>query len=412
MQFESLESRRVLSAATPVDPLVLASLVGPDLVISSSSPEVNVSVIEDSGTLRVIGNVQSYYGTDGNLDQLQTDINNSGNYESDFAPSSLRDIKIMLGGVDSWLQVGDPSDPVTVGRDLIISMPAATTAAQLAYASVAKTTHLNLDVDSVTVGRNLTIMTGVAAAPRVVTVGESAVIDVSQTEVGAATSFNASGKGNLSITTNGLAENYEYMIGLAADTVIGNVSVTNIGSVDTLLAVVGTTVSGRLTIGIGAENYAVLCTDDFNETIDSNLQTFVTIDSVFGDGFDGELTDTCVQTLADDLDSASSSGFSFDAQSADISVSGFFGSMIDVHDATVSGGNLLIDARRGSGVTAVTMTTVDSSSPGNSAGNCSILVGAGQLDHPSWLGRFRRLDRQHRRRRRRDSGRSQRRHGC
>ena len=39
---------------------------------------------------------------------------------------------------------------------------------------------------------------------------------------------------------------------------------------------------------------------------------------VFSDGQDDELTDACVVTLADDLNAASSLGFSFDAQNANI----------------------------------------------------------------------------------------------
>ena len=43
MRFEPLECRRVLAALTPVNPVVLAGLVGPDLVISCSSPEANIT---------------------------------------------------------------------------------------------------------------------------------------------------------------------------------------------------------------------------------------------------------------------------------------------------------------------------------------------------------------------------------
>ena len=313
----------VLAVLTPVHPLVLAGLVGPDLVISSSSPEANVSVIEDAGTIRVIGNVQNYYGTDGNLDQLQTDIYTSGNYESDFTPASLRDLKIKLAGVDSAVQVGDElGDHVLVGRDLIISMPASTTAAQLADDSIAMETHLNIVVEEERIGRNLTITTGTFTS------SEAAVMDFSKIGVG-----SPSVKGNLSITVYGNVPN---MIGFAGDNdLYGNASVSTLGGGDNFIAVAETGVAGRLTISAGGGDNTILCTDDFAETTDSSLQTFVTNNPVFGDGFDGKLTDPCVQTLANDLNAASkyfANDFSFGAQNADIYVLGG-DNIIDVADA-------------------------------------------------------------------------------
>ena len=246
MQVETLECRRVLAVLTPVDPLVLAGLVGPDLVISCSSPEANITVTEAGGTIQVIGNSQQYYLPDGvTLSQIQTDINNTGNYESDFTPTTpLRDLKIKLSGVDSQVQVGDNSgDGVTTGRDLIISMPASTTATQLAYDSIGLETHLNVVVEGDTIGRNLTITTGTNA-----TLNEAAVIDVAGTTLL---------KGNLSITAYGEVPN---MIGLAGDVVTGNASISTLGGGDNFIAVVGTSVSGRLTISAGGGDNSVLLT--------------------------------------------------------------------------------------------------------------------------------------------------------
>ena len=142
-----------------------------------------------------------------------------------------------------------------------------------------------------------------------------------------------------------------------------------------LIAVVGTTVTGTLTISAGGGDNSVLGTDDYNETIDSSLQTFVTVHTVFGDGLgDGELTDPCVVTLADDLNAASSAGFSFHAQSANINVLNG-NNIIDVHDASLSGGNLMIMAGGGTNVIAVTETTV--TTVGSSVGNVTITTGNG-----------------------------------
>jgi hypothetical protein len=358
VRFEQLERRHVLTALTPTPPLVLAGLVGPDLVITCSSPEADISVIENSGTIAVIGNSQNYYGSDGNLDQLQTDINNSGATAATFAPGPLRDLKIKLAGVDSWLQVGDPDDPVIVGRDLIISMPASTTFVQLADDGISTTTHLDLAVDSVTVGRNMTIAVGT------LTTSEAAVIDVTDTTLGP--------KGNLSITTAGSVPN---MIGVGASVVNGNASVTT-GAGDDLIAVVGATVAGRLAVSAGAGNNTVLATDDFNETVDSSLQTFVATHETFGDGLDGGLTDLGVQGLADDLEAASSAGFSLDAQNVNVYVLDG-DNVVDVYDAALSGGNLVIGAGDGTNVIALTATLVDDSSVGSPLGNATITAGNG-----------------------------------
>jgi hypothetical protein len=367
-RFEQLECRRVLAVLTPTPPIVTAGLVGPDLVISCSSPEANISVLESTpGTIQVIGNNQYYYGDDGNLDQLQTDINSSGTTEVDFTPATpLRDLKIKLSGVDSQVQVGDQlGDGVTVGRDLIISLPASTTATQLAYDSILAETHLNVVVEGDTVARNLTITTGT------LTTSESAVIDVASTTVG-----SSSLKGTLTITADGAVAN---MVGLAGDTITGNVSVTT-GAGDDFIAIVGTTVTGtgsygRLTISAGAGNNSVLATDDFGETLDSSIQTFITNHEVFGDGLDDEIVDACVVTLTDDLQAASSStDFSFEATNANIYVLNG-DNIVDVHDASTSGGNLVISAGNGTNVIAVTETTIDAVS--TSVGNVTITAGNG-----------------------------------
>ena len=367
MQIETLESRRVLAVLTPVNPIVAAGLVGPDLVISSSTPEAAILVNETGSAITVTGLPLNYYGSDGNLDQAQTNINNTGVTSQTFTPTSLRNLKIKLAGVDSQVQVGDPADPVTVGRDLIISLPATTTSTQLAYDSISTETHLNLVVDSVTVGRNLTITTGA------LTTSEPAVIDVTNTIMG-----STSLKTNLSITTYGKVAN---MIGLSADVVNGNFSISTnaTGSTsslggDNFIAVVGTTVTGRLTISAGAGDNSVLVTDDFNETQDSSIQTFVTNHEVFGDGVDDEIVDPCVVTLTDDLNAASSAGFSVDAQNLNIYVLNG-DNIIDVHDAAISGGNLVISAGNGTNVIAVPETIVDATS--SSIGNATITTGSG-----------------------------------
>ena len=110
------------------------------------------------------------------------------------------------------MQVGDPTNPVAVGRDLIISLPATTTSTQIAYDSISKTTHLNVVVDSDSVARNLTITTGAT------TTTKAAVITVANDRVG-----STGLKTNSSITTYGKVPN---MIGLAADVVNGNFSIS------------------------------------------------------------------------------------------------------------------------------------------------------------------------------------------
>ena len=129
-------------------------MVGNDLYITAGAPEVSVKINEQGGpggTITVQGLTQTYLGTDGNDDTVQTDINNSYQDFAYFSDPNLRDLKVQLSGDDSVLQIGDPSDPVFVGRDLIVSMPASTTPANLTKAGVAATSYLNLDVDSVTV---------------------------------------------------------------------------------------------------------------------------------------------------------------------------------------------------------------------------------------------------------------------
>ena len=381
-RFEQLECRRVLAVLTPTPPIVTAGLVGPDLVISCSSPEANISVIESTpGTIQVIGNSQPYYGEDGGFggtDTLQTDINNSGTTEVDFTPATpLRDLKIKLSGVDSQVQVGDQlGDGVTVGRDLIISLPASTTATQLAYDSILAETHLNVVVEGDTIARNLAITTGTLGSSTAV---ESAVIDVANTMIG-----STSLKTNSTITTYGDVAN---MIGLSADLVTGNLSVltnatskTSLLGGDNFIAVAETTVTGRLTISAGAGDNSVLVTDDYSETLDSSIGTFVYTHPVFSDGVDYEITDTCVQTLVADLSDAtssrSSSGVSYSVDAQYLTINVLNGNnIIDVHDANLSGGNLSIAAGNGTNVIAVTETVVDAVT--TSVGNVTILTGNG-----------------------------------
>ena len=160
LRFEPLESRQLLGVTAP-DPIVSAGFVGPDLVVHASAPEVALDINESAGVITLTGLTQQYLGTDGNYDSVQTDINNSGVYSQSFTlPTNFRDLKVQLTGDDSFLQIGDPADPVTVGRDLIVSMPANTTAAELTKVGVATTSILNLNINSVTVPRNLTITIG------------------------------------------------------------------------------------------------------------------------------------------------------------------------------------------------------------------------------------------------------------
>ncbi|MEI8374699.1 MAG: hypothetical protein WCJ35_17880 [Planctomycetota bacterium] len=377
LRLESLETRRLLSAVPPLvatPPIVLAGMVGSDLVISASAPEVRVLITESAGVITVQGLTQSYIGSSpfAGTWGVQTNINATGNTSATFS-SLVRDLKIKLSGYDSNLQIGDGTDAVTITRDLIISMPATTTAAELAKNYIASPSHLCIDLNGDTVGRNLTITVGVNGSQ---TAGEAAVIDVNNTIVGSPTT------GNLTITTYGA---FPDMVGLAGDTVNGNASVAT-GASNDLIAVVGTTIAGattagRLTISAGAGNNTVLLTDAFNDMIDSSLRTFVTSEPVFGDGDDGELVDECVSTLTDDLATASSLGAgSVVAHGVAIYTLGG-NDLIDVHDATLTGGNLTITAGNGTNdgthVIAVTDTYVDSVTGAYSsgAGNCFITGG-------------------------------------
>ena len=364
---EPLESRQLLGVIAP-DPLVSVGFVGPDLVIQASSPEVAVKITDSgssSGPITVTGLTQQYLGTDGNYDSVQTDINNSGIYSQTFTPSvPLRDLKIQLKGSDSFLQIGDPADPVAVGRDLIISMPANTTSASLAKAGVATTSILNLDVDSVTVGRNMTITIGQAVGG-----GEAAVVDITNDLVGSPTQ-----KGILTLTTYG---DFPNLIGVSSTTVTGDLSVTT-NSGNDFVSMIGVDVTGRLTISVGDGDNTVLLSDDFNEVVDSSLQTFVSSNPVFGDNLgDGELTQTCVQQLSDDLYTASTTAtFSVTAQNLNVYSIGAGNDLVDVHDAFVIGGNLVVSSTgTGTHVIAVTNTTVDAANA--ALGNVTITGGNG-----------------------------------
>jgi len=361
LRFEPLESRQLLAVLTP-NPIVSAGLVGNDLVITGAAPEIHIKITESGGTLTVEGLTQEYLGTDGDTHMVQTDVNNSGVTSVDFTPSALRDLKIKLSGVDSELKIGDLSDPVTVGRDLVVSMPASTTSANLLKAGIGETSGLCIDIDSTTVGRNLTITTGAG------TTSESAVIDVTNDTVG-----GTAQKGVVTIKTNGDVPN---LIGLSTTLVTGDASVTTTAG-DDLIAVVGVDLTGRLTISAGAGDNTVLVTDNFTETIDSSLQTFVTNNPNFGDGEDSELTDPCVADLANDLNAAASAtATSVTAQNVNIVTNGG-NDLIDVHDAIVTGGNLVINAGGGTNVIAVTSTTVATALNSSTVGNVTITSGAG-----------------------------------
>ena len=367
LRFEPLESRQLLAVLTP-NPLVSAGLVGNDLVITGSAPEIHIKITELSpGTITVEGLTRDYLGTDGDVHTVQTDINNSGNTTADFTPSvALRDLKIKLAGSDSELDVGDlSSGPVTVGRDLIVSMPASTSATNLEKAGIATTSHLCIDIDTTTVGRNMTITTGAGSTH------EAAVIDLTNDAVGVVT------KGTVTIKTYDTSSDpVPDLVGISSTTVTGDVNVTT-GFGNDLISVVGVGATGRLTISAGNGENTVLVTDNFTEVIDSSLQTFVTNNPIFGDGQDDELTDPCVAQVANDLNVASTiSTASVAAQNVNIYTLGG-DDLIDVHDAVVTGGNLVVSAGAGTNVVAVTDTTVATSTNSSSVGNVTITSGAG-----------------------------------
>jgi hypothetical protein len=361
LRFEPLESRQLLAVLVP-NPIVSAGLVGNDLTISGSAPEIHVKITESGGVITVEGLTRDYLGTDGDVHTVQTDVNNSGTTSVTFTPASLRDLKIKLSGDDSILEVGDVSDPVLVGRDLVISMPASTTDANLAKAGIAGNSYLCIDVDSVTVGRNMTITTGAGST------SESAIIDITNDTIG-----SSAQKGVLTIKTNGSVPN---LVGLSTTTITGDASVTTAAG-DDLVSVVGADLTGRLTISTGAGDNSVLVTDNFTEVIDSSLQTFVTNNPVFGDELDGELVNECVATLANDLNIAASlATTSVTAQNLNIYTLGG-NDLIDVHDAIITGGNIVISAGAGTNVIAVTETTVATATNSSTVGNCTITSGAG-----------------------------------
>ena len=266
LRFEPLESRQLLAVLTPA-PLVSAGIVGNDLVITGSAPEMHVKITETAGVITVEGLTQEYLGTDGDMHTVQTDVNNSGDTSADFdfSATTLRDLKIKLSGVDSILEVA--VDDALITRDLIVSMPASTSSTALAKAGIETTSHLCIDIDGTDVGRNLTITTGAGST------AEEAVIDINDDTIGSVT------KGTLKITTNGDVAN---MIGLSATTVNTNVTMTT-GAGDDLISVVGVTLatpagvaSGTLTISAGAGENTVLVDDNFGEVIESSMETFVT----------------------------------------------------------------------------------------------------------------------------------------
>jgi hypothetical protein len=364
LRFEPLESRQLLAVLTP-NPIVSAGFVGNDLIVNGSAPEISVKINESGGLITVQGLTQQFLGTDGNYDLVTTDVNNSGMDTATFPAASLRDLKVQLSGSDSFLQIGDVNDPLTVGRDLIVSMPANTTAANLLKAGIASTSYLNLDVDSVTVPRNMTITIGQN------TNYEAAVIDITNDIIGSSTET-----GTLTLRTYGAEPN---MIGISSTTVVGNASVTTANGND-FVSIIGVDVTGRLTISVGDGNNTVLVDNDFTEVVDSSLQTYVISNPIFGDGLgDGELISECVAQLASDLNTASTlTDTSVTAQNLDIYSVGVGNDLVDVNSALISGGNLVISTS-GSGVHLVGVmdTTVTSSTTSSLVGNVTITGGSG-----------------------------------
>ena len=239
------------------NPIVSAGFVGNDLIINGSAPEISVKINESGGLITVQGLTQQFLGTDGNYNLVTTDVNNSGMDTATFTPPpAFRDLKVQLSGSDSFLQIGDVNDPLTVGRDLIVSMPANTTAANLLKAGIATTSYLNLDVDSVTVPRNMTITIGQN------TNYEAAVIDITNDTIGSTLET-----GTLTLRSYGAEPN---LIGISSTTVVGNASVTTSNGND-FVSIIGVDVTGRLTISVGDGNNTVLVDNDFTEVVDSSL---------------------------------------------------------------------------------------------------------------------------------------------
>ncbi len=365
LRFEPLESRQLLAVLTP-NPIVSAGFVGNDLIINGSAPEISVKINESGGLITVQGLTQQFLGTDGNYDLVTTDVNNSGMDTATFTPPpAFRDLKVQLSGSDSFLQIGDVNDPLTVGRDLIVSMPANTTAANLLKAGIATTSYLNLDVDSVTVPRNMTITIGQN------TNYEAAVIDITNDTIGSTLET-----GTLTLRSYGAEPN---LIGISSTTVVGNASVTTSNGND-FVSIIGVDVTGRLTISVGDGNNTVLVDNDFTEVVDSSLQTYVISNPIFGDGLgDGELISECVAQLASDLNTASElTDTSVTAQNVNIYSVGMGNDLVDVNSALISGGNLVISTS-GSGVHLVGVmdTTVTSSTTSSLVGNVTITGGSG-----------------------------------
>ena len=160
-----------------------------------------MDISESGGLITVTGLTQQYLGTDGNTTRYRR-TSTIPAPSRDLSGSSLRDLKVQLRGCDSILTIGDPADPVTTGRDLIISMPANTPAAELSNDGIAATTYLNLDIDSVAVGRNLTITIGTNSD-----VGKAAVMDITNSTVGSTIT-----KGTVTLRTYG---NFPDLLGTA-----------------------------------------------------------------------------------------------------------------------------------------------------------------------------------------------------
>ena len=195
------------------------------------------------------------------------------------------------------------------------------------------------------------------------------MVDITNDIVGSTTQ-----KGTLTLTTYG---DFPNLIGVSSTTVTGNLSVTTSSGND-FVSMIGVNVTGRLTISVGDGDNTVLLSDNFNDVVDSSLQTFVSSNPVFGDNLgDGELTQTCVQQLSDDLFTASTTAtFSVTAQNLNIYSIGMGNDLVNVHDAFVIGGNAVVSSTgTGTHVIAVTNTTVTPPAP--RLGNLTITGGNG-----------------------------------
>ena len=149
LRFEPLESRQLLAVLTP-NPLVTAGFVGSDLVITGSAPEIHIKITEVGTPLPSRVSPRTTSGRTGTPTRSRR--------TSTILAHEFRRLHADLAARPQdqaqrrrfELDVGDVADPVTVGRDLIVSMPASTTSANLSKAGIGSTSHLCIDIDSTT----------------------------------------------------------------------------------------------------------------------------------------------------------------------------------------------------------------------------------------------------------------------